>query len=585
MGRFALVIGNATYKAPARALKTPIDDSIEVSDVLKKVGFDVSQEVDCDRRAMRRNIKDFNTKISAARAEVALLYYSGHACQVGQDNWLLATDSKIEDLSDLEAEATLLSRQVQAMRERAKVTLVFLDACRDYPFAGSDTEAAGGRGAVGSGLAEMPVPEGPVGKSLIAFAAEEGRTADDGEGLSPFTKAFIEHVAIPGLSIAELLMAVRMAVEEATGGKQSPRDYSGLTQPFFFVPAAKPPIDNPGSDEVARVNDLVVLFGGQQSEGSDFASFKALADALAPARDETRAVVEPWPKGKSPLAWNDDLENKLRSAKTPLLVEFRTRNEGVAKDGRLRNYLYASAGAQAGREGEFYDRSNQMLGAAEVAERWIWKPDGSPGDVGLADVRVDAPAVLAPSILRRLGFVRHSDAVLPRVAADLAQVIGAPFVRDLGHIVGVENEPEWSQAVRWFSFKRPAGGGDRLQDEVAKRFAAGQANIIGTCARNGDNTQIKAFLNGIDSRIVEGQRSAIRDRGVTKPLCIVKYVARVVDMDEGDDAIPPEQEETAEPWFVLKYARVSDAAYGLRNRAEARDWLKDSADRYGISID
>src|SRR5260370_11582449 len=78
----------------------------------------------------------------------------------------------------------------------AKVKLVFLDACRDNPFAAKIKSNSATRSvAVGAGLAGMKSGEG----TLIAFATGPGQTALDGqEGThSPFTRAFIRHITRP----------------------------------------------------------------------------------------------------------------------------------------------------------------------------------------------------------------------------------------------------------------------------------------------------------------------------------------------------------------------------------------------------
>src|SRR4029078_13154587 len=79
----------------------------------------------------------------------------------------------------------------------AKVKLVFLDACRDNPFAAKIKQTATRSVSVGQGLAEMKSGEG----TLIAFATGPGQTALDGtDGQnSPFTKALMAQITHPSV--------------------------------------------------------------------------------------------------------------------------------------------------------------------------------------------------------------------------------------------------------------------------------------------------------------------------------------------------------------------------------------------------
>jgi uncharacterized caspase-like protein len=72
----------------------------------------------------------------------------------------------------------------------------------------------------------MNVPQG----TLIAFAAKDGGTAEDGVGQphSPFTTALLAHLEEPQ-DIVIVLRQVRERVMQATQGRQQPWDYGSLT--------------------------------------------------------------------------------------------------------------------------------------------------------------------------------------------------------------------------------------------------------------------------------------------------------------------------------------------------------------------
>jgi hypothetical protein len=121
----------------------------------------------------------------------------------------------------------------------AKVKLVFLDACRDNPFANNIKNSAGTRSvSVQKGLAEMSSGEG----TLIAFATGPGQTALDGqEGTnSPFTRALMANITQPGVEIQQAMTQVRAQVNEETNKGQLPWGHTNLIGAVYLNPAATP---------------------------------------------------------------------------------------------------------------------------------------------------------------------------------------------------------------------------------------------------------------------------------------------------------------------------------------------------------
>src|SRR5206468_6330365 len=123
----------------------------------------------------------------------------------------------------------------QTMSE-AKVKLVFLDACRDNPFAAKIRSARTTRSVnVATGLAEMKSGEG----TLIAFATGPGQTALDGqEGTNnPFTRALLANIAQPGVEIQQAMTKVRAQVNEETSKNQLPWGHTNLIGSVYLNPA------------------------------------------------------------------------------------------------------------------------------------------------------------------------------------------------------------------------------------------------------------------------------------------------------------------------------------------------------------
>jgi hypothetical protein len=131
----------------------------------------------------------------------------------------------------------------------AKVKLVFLDACRDNPFAAKIRSAKATRSvAVQSGLAEMKSGEG----TLIAFATGPGQTALDGEAgtNSPFTRALMANIAAPGVEIQQAMTKVRAQVNEETNKNQLPWGHTNLIGTVYLNPVGVPAADAPNTPAV-----------------------------------------------------------------------------------------------------------------------------------------------------------------------------------------------------------------------------------------------------------------------------------------------------------------------------------------------
>jgi tetratricopeptide (TPR) repeat protein len=230
--RVALVIGNSKY-VYANKLPNPANDAADVSQVLRKLGFDVIEGRDLDRHGMEDKIRAFGRKLEAG-ADLAVLFYAGHGMQVGGRNYLIPVDAKLERSGDLTLDTIELGQILAQMEAEKRVNLVFLDACRDNPLARSFARSLGTRSAsVGSGLAPV---QSAIG-TMIAYATQPDNVALDGEGRnSPFTTALLKYIATPRLEIGSIMKRVRADVIATTREKQVPWDHSSLVGDVILVP-------------------------------------------------------------------------------------------------------------------------------------------------------------------------------------------------------------------------------------------------------------------------------------------------------------------------------------------------------------
>jgi hypothetical protein len=232
--RVAFVVGNGAYKN-VPALPNPAVDAKSMAKLLRNVGFEVVEGSNLSRDKMTEKLLDFGKK--AEGADVAIFFYAGHGIAVNGTNYLLPVDADLKSEMDVKLGAAInVDLTLEQTMSDAKVKLVFLDACRDNPFAAKIRSAKATRSAnVGSGLAEMKSGEG----TLLAFATGPGQTALDGEAgtNSPFTRALLANIAQPGVEIQQAMTKVRAQVNEETSKGQLPWGHTNLIGSVYLNPA------------------------------------------------------------------------------------------------------------------------------------------------------------------------------------------------------------------------------------------------------------------------------------------------------------------------------------------------------------
>jgi uncharacterized caspase-like protein len=210
----------------------------------------------------------------------AVFFYAGHGLQVSEQNYLVPVDAKLATPADLDSEVVRLDVVQRAMERSAKANVLFVDACRDNPLAGTLANAMGARsGDVGRGLA---VSTSSLG-TLISFSTQPGNVALDGEGRnSPFAAALKRHIATPGDDLSTILINVRNDVVRATAAQQVPWEHSSLWTRFYFSPPA-----------AATVNTAAVALNqDQQAELALWKAARTSSDRVA-----FQAYLDRYPQG------------------------------------------------------------------------------------------------------------------------------------------------------------------------------------------------------------------------------------------------------------------------------------------------
>jgi uncharacterized caspase-like protein len=219
----ALVIGNGAYKR-TKTLENPVHDAEDMTKALQNCGFTVDTVSDAKAEKMDRALDRFKGDLKDQ--DVGLFFFAGHGLQIEGNNYLLGTDARITDAIAIKHSALALNEVIDILEASDTSTnIVILDACRDNPFSPAM------RSLADRGLAPVYAPRG----TLIAFATSPGEQAKDGKGRNgAYTKALLEHLETPDLSIEAMFKKVRNSLSAETNGKQTSWEHTSLASDFYF---------------------------------------------------------------------------------------------------------------------------------------------------------------------------------------------------------------------------------------------------------------------------------------------------------------------------------------------------------------
>src|ERR1700716_505519 len=283
--RVAFVVGNSAYRNVA-PLPNPAIDAKSMAKLLRTVGFDVVEGANLTRDKMTERLLEFGKK--AEGADVALFFYAGHGIAINGTNYLLPVDADLKSEMDVKLGAAInVDVTLEQAMSDAKVKLVFLDACRDNPFAARIRSAKATRSVnVQAGLAEMKSGEG----TLIALATGPGQTALDGEAgtNSPFTRALMANLTTPGVEIQQAMTKVRAQVNEETSKGQLPWGHTNLIGTVYLNPAPAAP------GIVTEAPNMPAVVAGPASE-VELEFWRSIKDSNKP--EELNAYLTSYPNG------------------------------------------------------------------------------------------------------------------------------------------------------------------------------------------------------------------------------------------------------------------------------------------------
>lgn len=224
--RTALVMGNASYEEGR--LNNPLHDAQDMRDRLMQLGFEVIYEEDASLDQMFNAVTRFG-ELLQTRQGVGLVYYAGHGAQVKGQNYLIPLSSSIEHEDEVPFKSLPLNA-ILAKLERAdnRLNLVYLDACRNNPFARRYRSTNQGLASLGE--------YAPAG-TKIYYATRPNEQAKDGtERNGIFTGNLLFALQQPNLDHSEVFSLTATLVMRETFDQQIPWEEGLVLGKFIFNP-------------------------------------------------------------------------------------------------------------------------------------------------------------------------------------------------------------------------------------------------------------------------------------------------------------------------------------------------------------
>jgi tetratricopeptide (TPR) repeat protein len=225
--RIALVVGNASYPDAEAPLKDAVNNVRELTDELRRSGFEVAVGENLTKEAMREAFDRFYGRIKPG--STALFFFSGYGIQSDRQTYVIPVNAQIWTEADVRRDGYSLDLLLGEINKKgAAVKIAILDASRKNPFERRFRAVAGG-------LAPVIVPKGTV----VMYAAAPGAVARDGDG-PVFVNELLKAIRGPG-RIEEAFNRTLVGVSRASQGEQNPWFSSSLVEDFSFATSARTP--------------------------------------------------------------------------------------------------------------------------------------------------------------------------------------------------------------------------------------------------------------------------------------------------------------------------------------------------------
>ena len=247
----ALILSQSYQSSPGLTLANTNRDAALIARAFQQLRFDsVTVQSDGGAPETMARIAAYLRTVDANT--IALLYMAGHGVEIAGENLLL-----------LEGGTSFLSLQtlVQLLQQRAGVTVLFLDACRNNPFGNVAAAVAGRslsrtifvqegnevriqtvaldelRGAPAETLGRLRAFSLQGSQIKIVFSTDPANVAFDGarpsSRNSPFAEALARRIRQP-ISLDDIVALTTGDVVRATRRMQSPWSQGSIDRPIFL---------------------------------------------------------------------------------------------------------------------------------------------------------------------------------------------------------------------------------------------------------------------------------------------------------------------------------------------------------------
>jgi len=196
-----------------------------------------------------------------------LFFYVGHGLHIRGENYLPAVDAEIETADDVPNQSLAARQLLEVLTvSKLRLSLVFLEACRDNPSPRSFRAAAGG-------LERIQAPSG----TLISFATQPGSVASDGACRNGFyTQEILTGMDTPDLPVEEMLKRVVSGVRKRSNGEQQPWTEGFIEEEFYFKTS---PVINSTVIKAPASIEALATSGGATAKQDDLPTISQIYEA------------------------------------------------------------------------------------------------------------------------------------------------------------------------------------------------------------------------------------------------------------------------------------------------------------------